>query len=292
MFGYILPDKPSLSPGELAHYRSVYCSLCYALKKFGVGAKALLNYDFVFAAMLHMALTDTEPSFYTGRCNTNPFQKERLVKQNDALQYAAAALILTSHYKLRDDMQDERLPKRIAAFFINLCTAGAQRHARLMYPGLDASIAGQMQAQQRVERQNTSNIDLACDATAQGLCAIFAGMSEDSDTTKTLQRLGYLMGRFVYLADACDDLKNDVKYKRFNVFINKYHLLSGSDTAEALAEATAQLRLTAGEIDLCYRLLAVKYFTPILDNIIYNGLLATAEKIGSEQKGQKNARSL
>lgn len=287
MFGYVVPDKPDLRVREWDQYRAVYCSLCYALKQYGFGAKMMLNYDFVFSVMLHLSLQETAPVFFAGRCNTNPLQKEQLMQPVPELAYSAAALILSVHYKLADDQKDERLPRRFTAFWASLFTRRAYKNTKKAYPDVDVFIAKKMSEQALIEQQKTDSVDLACDATAQGLAFIFENMSKEDSQRRILWRLGYLTGRFAYLADATDDLADDLKKNRYNVYIQKYMLKKEDDLSSCIEEAKSQLRLTAAEIELAYRLLEPQHFGPILDNIIYRGLLSTIERVGLPRKGKK-----
>ena len=59
MFGYVKAHKPELKMAEYDTYKAVYCSLCRQLgKDYGVFAKFILSYDFVFLAMLKLGLQD------------------------------------------------------------------------------------------------------------------------------------------------------------------------------------------------------------------------------------------
>lgn len=289
MFGYITPDKPDLRVRELDAYRAVYCSLCYSLRQYGFGAKLALNYDFTFSAMLHLALGDDAPEFYDGRCNTNPLQKERLMRQAPALRYSAAALLLTVHYKLVDDRKDGSFFRRIGAFIASVFLSGAYKRARTQLPDADAFISAQMDAQFVLEHDLCAGVDRACHPTAVGLAYVFENMSADAPTRRVLSRLGYLIGRFVYLADAADDLRGDLKRGRYNVFIIKNGLKKEDDVSSSIEEAKGHMRLTSAEAERCYRLLRLRHFIPVLDNIIYRGMPAAIDRIGSQKKeGNRN----
>ncbi len=288
MFGYVKPVVAELRVREHAEYKSVYCSLCNALKSFGFGAKMLLQYDFVFCVLLFMAVTDTQPEYFNGRCNTNPAKKQQLIAPNEPLRYAAASLILSFHYKYTDDIQDEPWPRKIASFFARFATGGAFRRAKKTYPDLNAFVADRMRDQHGVEARKTASVDEACDATAKGLGYIFSGMSTDLRTAKTLGRLGYCIGRFAYLADAADDLASDLKKRRYNVFAVQHNLQKNDPLDPVIAEARRHLRQAAAEAELCYRLLDIHCFAPILENVIYLGLVAAAEQIGQKKKGKSD----
>ncbi|MEG1651524.1 MAG: DUF5685 family protein [Oscillospiraceae bacterium] len=290
MFGYVYPDKPELKFREFAAYRAVYCSLCSELREFGFGAKGLLNYDFVFSAMLHMSLSNSDITPYEARCNTNPLEKVILIKPNDALHYSAAALVISSYYKLADNVLDERFFKKAFAVAVRFAIRGAYRNARRQYPDFDACIASKMEAQRIFEKSGIDSLDRACDATACGLSFFFENMSEEKTDKTALARLGYLIGRYVYLADCGDDLHDDLKHGSYNPLTLRFGLSKISEISaveEALSELKIQLNSTIAQIESCYRLLKPQCYKSILDNIIYRGLLKTVADIGVKKKGKQ-----
>ncbi len=292
MFGYVFPKKSELRIREFAEYRAVYCALCEALRSYGFGAKAFLNYDFTFAAMLFISLSGEKPFFCERRCNTNPFKKVGCIEENEALRYSAAALIITSRYKLYDDLSDENLFRKIAAAVIIFFTKGAYNKAKLNCPEFDSFISERMGEQAALEKDNCDSIDRASDPTAKGLSFFFLNGVTDEKLREPLKRFGYLLGRFVYFADALDDLEGDIKKKRYNPFILKYKLTKSTSDAEFKAakdNIRAQLRLCEAEAEKPYDVLPLTVYKPILDNIVYLGLIHTAEKTAKERKKEKKA---
>lgn len=297
MFGYVFPDKPELKIREFAEYRAVYCSLCRELRSFGFGAKAFLSYDFVFAAMLDMAANGADTSIASERCNTNPLEKVGTIPANSALRRAAAALIISSRYKLLDTCADEAFVKRIAARAVMAATGKAYRRAKAELPAFDDMVRRMTDEQSRYEAENGDSLDRTSDPTARSLSFLFASMSEEPTIRPVLERLGYLVGRFVYLADAGDDLTDDLKRGRYNPLARRFILTKDSAPAameDARAEIRAQLRLTEAQIEACYRLFRPRCWGPILDNIVYLGFKKTADGVGKpKQKGtDKNDQSL
>ncbi|MDO4567211.1 MAG: DUF5685 family protein [Oscillospiraceae bacterium] len=296
MFGYVGPERPELKVKHFALYRSVYCSLCETLRSFGFGAKALLNYDFTFAAMLCMSARGEEPEFYIGRCNTNPFIKERLIKKNSSLETAAAALLISSRHKLLDDLADEGFFKRAGAFLVLSFLIVPFKRASALLPDFDELAAEATASQRRFEESGEDNLDLACDPTARMLAGLFKEMAAGEEEARIMERLGYLIGRYVYLADAIDDLKEDIEKGRYNPIALRFRLNKASgekEYAEAISEARAQLNHATGQAESCYRLLNISYFKEVLDNIIYLGLRARVQSLGGETKGrEKHGQSL
>ena len=53
MFGYVRAVTSVLSPEDAQRYEAVYCGLCRTLgNRYGKTAQLILNYDFVFLALL------------------------------------------------------------------------------------------------------------------------------------------------------------------------------------------------------------------------------------------------
>ncbi len=292
MFGYVFPKKSELRIREFSEYRAVYCALCEALRSYGFGAKAFLNYDFTFAAMLFISLSGEKPFFCERRCNTNPLKKVGCIEVNEPLRYSAAALIISSRYKLLDDLADENLFRKAAAAVIIFFTKSAYNKARLAYSELDGFIGERTKEQSVLEGSACESIDRASDPTASGLSYFFSKGVKNEEIYEPLKRFGYLLGRFVYFADALDDLEGDIKRNRYNPFILKYKLTKKTSAAEISAakdEIRAQLKLCEAEAEKPYGELPLTVYKPILDNIVYLGLIHTAEKTAKERKKEKKA---
>ena len=290
MFGYVVPCQPELKMKEFALYRSVYCSLCETLREFGCGSKLLLNYDFTFAAIFCMSLRMEEPEFYNARCSVNPLVQERLIKSNSSLKMCAAALLVCSQYKLHDDRRDEDVIKKIISSIIAAFLSQPFHRASVALPDFDAVVKLETQRQIEFESSMRDNIDEACDPTSQMLSAFFSAMSNEAETNRILARLGYFIGRYVYLSDALDDLSSDVAGERYNPFAIRFEIDKHSTKEQISAaadEARAQLFHSIGEIESCYRLIQLELFKPLLDNIIYLGLRNRALQLTGFEKSKK-----
>ena len=68
-----------------------------------------------------------------------------------------------------------------------------------------------MTRQFELEGQHTKSIDAAAEPTAAALQKMVAMLSSDPVEKRVLERFGYLLGRWVYLMDALDDLEDDAK---------------------------------------------------------------------------------
>jgi hypothetical protein len=249
-------------------------------------ARFTLSYDTTFLALLAMGLAEPEPEIAPGRCPFNPLLRRPTCRENAALAFAADVSALTLHWKLRDDLDDERGARRLLARGGLLLIAGAYRRAAARQPALDQVLCRITREQARLEAAGCANIDQAAEPTAQGLAAILAALSPQEGQRRVLERLGYLLGRFVYLADALDDLEKDRRAGRYNPF-----LLAGgaAETGQLRQRAKESLYLTAGELQRAWQLLRVRRFSPILENILTLGLMSAANRLAGPAGGEKGA---
>ena len=273
MFGYVRAAKAELKVKEYETYKAVYCSLCKNLgKNYGVLSRLTLSYDFTFLSLLNMALQDGCDSFKSGRCAFNLLKKCNYCQNDEALAMPSAAAMIMIYYKIEDNISDERFFKKIGNIMLKPLFYRAFKKAKGQYPQIAEIIDCYIKAQEAVEAENSKEIDAACDPTANAMARIFALCSEDGAQKRVLQRLGYCMGRYIYLLDAAVDLAQDIKNGSYNVL--KYKDCEDfNDLAENIVKP--QLYFCANEAARAFELLDIKKYRTILGNIIYLGLEET-----------------
>ncbi len=281
MFGYVKPYNPELRVRELEEYKAVYCGLCKQLgRSFGVFARFTLSYDFAFLAMLKTAL-DSEICPETERCAciAHPFCKRIRVRENAAMQMAARTAMISVYYKLSDDREDEGFFRRIGAVLLLPFAKRARRKALAFADGAaaDEAAAKMSAAQARLEAEKCQIPDAAAEPTANFLAAVLKNCAATAEQAAVLERFGYLLGRYVYLCDALDDLEDDRRRGRYNPF-----LYAGGEAAIAAKNA---LFLTTAELSDDFDLLELHRYEGILENIIRIGLRAEVIRIEKKLKG-------
>lgn len=281
MFGYVKPYNPELRVRELEEYKAVYCGLCKQLgRSFGVFARFTLSYDFAFLAMLKTAL-DREICPETERCAciAHPFCKRIRVRENAAMQMAARAAMISVYYKLLDDREDEGFFRRIGAALLLPFAKRARRRALAFADGAaaDEAAAKMSAAQAQLETEKCQIPDAAAEPTANFLAAVLKNCAAAAEQAAVLERFGYLLGRYIYLCDALDDLEDDRRRGRYNPF-----LYAGGEAAIAAKNA---LFLTTAELSDDFDLLELHRYERILENIIRIGLRAEVIRIEKKLKG-------
>ena len=256
MFGYVRICKPRLTCGDYELYRGAYCSLCKTLgRRYGPFARLTLNYDMTFYALLALASDEEDPAFSPGRCSFNP-AKRCLRCRSRTLDFAADVSMLMAYYQWRDKLEDGPLWERLLWALPGLFFLWAGRKAAGRVPEAERIIKVAVTAQRLVERgEGKFSIDACAHPSAHALGGLCALLDE------RLRRLGYLLGRWVYLMDAADDYAGDVKRGRFNAFAR----CEDSDPWGALAATAAEIERAWGQIG------PVRY-SSIFENILTLGL--------------------
>lgn len=271
MFGYVKAYKPELRIKEWEMYKAVYCSLCRSLgKSYGLMARFTLSYDFTFLALLSMSLSDGFPEAERKCCALNPLKKCNYCKnKDDSLDFAASAAMIMLYYKLLDNLEDEKGFSRLKYILLKPSFKKAYKKAAKSNAKVDKIFKEYYNSQVKVQMDAECGIDAAAEPTAVMLSKVFELCSEDDMNRRALSRMGYCMGRYIYILDAAKDLPDDLKTGNFNPYKNN---------KEYKQDALRQIKVCIGETVLAFELLEIKQLKNILGNIIYLGLEDTAKK--------------
>ena len=118
---------------------------------------------------------------------------------------------------------------------------------------------------------------------------------------ENLRKIGYYLGRFVYILDAYDDIEKDRKRHSFNPLIHKLKCIEETKTEDIPVEEWQMLAdwvkevlmMQAAECAREFEKLPIIKNVEILRNIVYSGIWnnyykATAERCGSKADNRQN----
>lgn len=292
MFGYIRPCIGQLRVYEYETYRAVYCSICHTLKeKFGALSTLSLNYDFTFAALLGLALQEDFPGYEPFTCIAHPFHKrQRLKMEENTLPYVSGCVVSMVHGKVADNIADSSGLKSVLYRMTLPLTAHAGKKAGDCFPALPVLCSDMGKEQTAVEKLPDAGLDAAAEPSAKALAGMMEALSKDPMEQRILNRFGYLLGRWIYLIDALDDLEDDLKEGGFNPFLRKFSVtapLSEEKRMEIQQYGREMLNITGAEMAAAYELLELKRFKNILDNIIYLGMKESMERVFTRRNKKK-----
>jgi len=279
MFGYVQPLKPELKVRESEAYQGYYCGLCKAIKEnYTNAARFMLNYDCATLMLLFSSMSPEAPEVRRETCVASPVKKKTVVSSAEA-PYAAAVNVLLGCAKLADTAADER---SLAAKLLLLFYRRVQRRAAKDHGELADKFAQRIAALSALERQGCTEIDAVAAEFGQLLASAFSLAPHgflDGAARRALWHFGYNLGRWIYIADAADDLEKDAKSKSYNVFLTRPHGDVAALRQEIAGDARFNLHYSLAEACKAYELLDIRRDKPLLDNIMYLGLAKKTEEV-------------
>lgn len=282
MFGYVKVYQPELKMGEFEQYRGLYCSLCRRLgKRYGCTAQMTLSYDMTFLVLLEMAMAEGCVGFHKARCPYNPLKKRTCCGDNPALDRCADASVLLVYHKTRDTVADGGFFKRNAARLALLPASRHRRRAAAHQPEMDRAATRYVDRQASVEAVRSASLDEAAEPTAELLAFLCSQTAADERQRRVLERFGYCLGRWIYLMDAADDLRDDNRTGNYNPLLES--LRPAITTEEQLTacreRVRASLNASLAECKAAYELLDIRRFDGILRNILEFGMMNAQQSV-------------
>lgn len=291
MFGYVKCDKPEMKVKEYETYKGLYCSLCKAMKKhFGIFSSLTLNYDITFLLLMRLSFSSVIPDFSSGRCPYNPSKKCNFCRNIDEeLKFAAAVSMMLFYHKVKDNISDSSFFRKILMYLILPYAFFKNKKAEKLYDEVGRLVRISMKNQAKAENENTASVDKAAHESADALGKILSYRLNDEKGL--IYRFGYGVGKWVYLCDAADDLRDDLKKGSFNVFANMLELKNENDITDGdLHVIESSLNMSCALAAESFEEIENKTLVPIVANIIYGG---TQKVMNNILKGKnKNERSL
>ncbi len=273
MFGYVVVNKPELKIREYYEYRAYYCGLCKALQeKSGARGQFSLTYDMTFLALMLSALYEPEESEASCRCIAHPLEKQR-VKCNEMIGYVADMNLLLTWYKCKDDVQDE---KKYGRALYGKSIEKKVKDIGSRYPGKEQAVRENLDKLAALEREESNDIDALSGCFGHLLAEIFAVRQDEWE--KSLRKIGFFMGRYIYIMDAYDDMEKDKKKGSFNPFLKKEKDAGFDEWVKQL------LQMSAAEFAGEFEKLPILENVEILRNIIYSGVWTKYEETREKRK--------
>lgn len=267
MFGYVTAYKPELKMKDFYKYKAYYCGLCKVLReKYGFPGQMTLTYDMTFLVILLTSLYESETIREEHRCVVHPVKKQKML-YNEITEYAADMNIVLTYFHFVDDWQDEKSK-------IGLVGLRAFHKTYLeiqkKYPKKCRVIRKCLSCLKECENKNEQNIDLTARYFGELMAELFAYKSDVWE--KTLRRMGFYLGKFIYILDAYDDIEKDLENNSYNALLSFYKKEGFDEKCRemmtyVLAECTSQFERLPCIEDV-----------DILRNILYVGVWEKFDK--------------
>ena len=272
MFGYIIINKAELKFKEFDIYHAYYCGICRELKrKYGIVGQVSLSYDMTFLAILLTGLYEPETVKSNCKCMVHPFERHT-TQSNVFTEYAADMNVLFTCYKCSDDWEDEHKLWKLA---YGKLLEGRSGKLKQEYQEKVRKISLLMQEFSEAEEFLSVDIDTLSGLFGQVMAEIVA-VRED-EWAETLRRLGFFLGKFIYLLDAYEDVETDIKKGTFNPLKKKYECPNFEEECKSI------LMMMMSECCREFETLPILENVEILRNILYSGVWCRYEAVHSRR---------
>ncbi len=262
MFGYVKINKMDLTFREYESYKGYYCGLCKYLKEnHGEISRLGLNYDITFLIVVLTGIYKPKTNIFEERCIVSPFKKKKKLI-NEITEYAASMNILLSYYKLEDNLIDDKGIKDIFAYNIY---KSKYNLANKKYPEKSKVIREQMSLLNKLEKEKDYNIDKVSNTFGELMGEIFSYKKDENE--EYLRKIGFNIGKYIYILDAYEDLEEDYKKGRYNPFIE---YINNKDELKKRVDRLISISL--GLLSSSINNLNLRVNRGIIDNIVYSGV--------------------
>ena len=271
MFGYVLPDKPNMFVKDFTLYRAFYCGLCKTIgKKCSQAMRFTTNYDMTFFAALLHAVRGEQATIKNEVCILNPFKKKSVVAVDRSMIDAMNFNTILGHWKLVDDIEDKGGVLR--KFLDSVMIKRHYRKACKAMPEVAAAVEKGYRGLAEREREKCASLDLAAHPFAQMMKECTRLILAD-DYQDAIGDMMYCIGKWVYFADAIDDVEEDAKKDEYNCMLVGYDFKDRetfiSDRKDMI---TFALEDSCRGINEAFDRVTLKAFEGVITNIIWYGL--------------------
>lgn len=262
MFGYIAINKAEMKFKDYEVYHSYYCGLCKRLKEcYGIRAQVTLSFDMTFLIVLLSGLYEPRTRTDAVSCIAHPFQKHT-VRTNQFTDYAAAVNLILTYYKCKDDWEDDRNRR---GYIAARSLRSHMRQLQKEYPSKMAAVSSNLRKLSALEQKNEQNLDLMAGLFGNIMAELFAYRRDEWEAS--LRKIGFFLGKFIYLMDAYEDVEKDIRSGSYNPFRDAYQ--NDPDFAENCKKL---LTLMMAECSREFEKLPILLHADILRNILYSGV--------------------
>lgn len=276
MFGYVVINKPELKMKDFYQYKAYYCGLCKTLKtRYGRFGQMTLSYDMTFLILLLTSLYETETIREKNRCITHPIQKHDTLC-NEITEYVADMNIALTYHHFMDDWKDEKS-------VIGLAGAKTLHHhyrrIEKKYERQCNTIKECLRRLQEFEKKREENIDLVAGCFGDLMAELFVFKQDIWE--QTLRKIGFYLGKYIYVLDAYDDIEKDIKRESYNPFITQYEKEQFDEYCNNL------LNMMMAQCSNEFEKLPCLIDVDIIRNILYEGVWTKFSKIHDDRLRRK-----
>ena len=211
MFGFVAANQSLLSEEQRVRYRACYCGLCHSLReRYGAFARFTLTYDMTFLLLVLDSMYEPQEKRWEASCPVHPLKKQPLW-QSEITDYAADMNIALAYLNCIDDWRDD-------ISLLSLAEAKLMEKAygeiKAKYPRQCGVMEESIKELSEIEKTWKPMPDEASRCFGRLMAELF--VYKEDFFSGYLRKMGMALGQFIYIMDACIDLKDDKRYYKYN----------------------------------------------------------------------------
>lgn len=231
MFGFVTAQLKLLSDEQAARYRQCYCGLCHSLKeRHGELTRFTLTYDMTFLILLLSSLYEPDETANEAKCAPHPFKAQKYW-QNEISDYAADMNVALAYLNCIDDWKDDwSLSSLVEAKLMQR----SYNEICEKYPRQCRAMKESIEKLSELEEKRINDADAASKTFGSLMAELF--VYKEDYWSGYLRRFGMAMGQFIYIMDACIDLRDDKRYYKFNPMLHLFNRIDEKEQFKAILE--------------------------------------------------------
>lgn len=276
MVGYLKPDFKGAPKEYKKEYKSFYCGLCKALKsQYSFLGTLSLNYEITAFLILLSGLREEKNKVFHGSCTITPFVPVVYIDYfQDDLICAANLSVLILHYEIKDNLQD------IGGLKWNLVNKLMAKKVKKSINFLQddfIKIDNAVYSYYKTEKDETTEFQDILESDGNLIESFLSVLIKnyDEETADLLLKLANLLGQWIYLIDACDDLEDDIKNGNFNPLL----LMDSLDDVKIIIQSI-ETKIS----DIIKKQLSLLNYKKLIEHIFINNLKDVSLKVLSKNK--------
>ena len=228
-----------------------------------------------FLNVLYHALNDKDTKISNEVCILNPIRKKSVIVDDELTHDIIDVNNILTHYKCVDDIIDNKsLSKKIVD---GVVVKNHYKKSAKNFPRIDEIVSKGYNELRVLEEANMGSVDRVAHPFAKIMQEISKELFKDK-YNENIGEMMYALGKWVYIMDAIDDIDEDFKENKFNLFLVSYDY---NNRAKFIKDKGAELEFILMN---CYNTISenfekinLKKYEGVLTNILWYGILASTK---------------
>ena len=286
MYGYVIPDKPDMFIKDFATFKANYCGMCKAIgKRCGLLMRFSTSYDVTFLNVFAHSFLQKDFKYVKHNCVLHPFKRTPMAERDELTELVVDVNTMLLYYKVLDDVRDkDRHGRKVILGKLKRKYKKALKNAN----AFDAVLKFEYERLNAFEKAGCTRLDEIADCFGNIMAEAGKTILKEKfdDCTRTFF---YQLGRWVYFADATDDLEKDFERGNYNPLIATFgnYVDRATFIADNKEDMEYLFKATEADIKNEYDKMNITICEGMLTNIIYMGLSAERKRIMEVTKCKK-----